>query len=236
MFDDQFLLAAIEGRFPIRQVTILSLRPEDDFEPFTKRGWRVVSAGIMLAVETDLAARGIEVAAGNIDNLGSPVVIGDFAAFSDDRRQYLVSRTPEVVKVNFVSSVIDGGAFLKTADPDLNKSGMLDMVGLFRQLGYTCFGSTWYRDDVEPGVALLDGTNDVSLFPFNLLAVKDPSIGHSMKLVGEIYAGQSRDAAMENAKLIGKLDRKIKERDKYIMMLEDAMLALQPSDKIKIGS
>lgn len=236
MFDDTFLLAAMEGRVTPRQINLLSLRPQDDFAAFVDRGWRIVAAGIMLAQETKLSELGIEVVDGKIDDLEAPVLIGDLAAYTEDKKAYISSRRPDVVKVNFVSSTVDGGAFLTTSDPERNKAEMSGLIALLRSAGYTCFVSTWHRDDTDPVIGELDAAEDMSLFPFNLVATKDPGIGLAMKLISEIFVDRSREVRFENAKLISSLDRKVKERDNYIVMLEEAMLALQPSEKIKIGS
>ena len=234
MFDDLFLITAAAGRVPRQQITVLSLRPEENFILPREQGWEVKSAGIMLAREMNLREAGVDTCNGRIEDLASPLLIGDLAAYAEDKRAYVGTGQPDVVKANFVSSTTDGGSFLMSSDPAVHENDMLQLIAIARTAGYTCFASTWYRDDIEPEISEIGAAPDMSLFPFNLIAVKDPEIGRSMKIFSEVHDHLAQGSRLDNAKLIQSLDRKIKERDQYIHMLEDAMISLQPSEKIKL--
>jgi len=111
-----------------------------------------------------------------------------------------------------------------------------------RSMGYMIMASTWYRHDQQLRVWELGDGAGMELFPFNMVAVKDPGIARSFQYMSEVYAEQEKRTSGEHKALEDRLNGTIDEEKKrverckgYIAMLEDAMIALQPSEKIKLG-
>ncbi|MEQ8667317.1 MAG: hypothetical protein RIC16_16480 [Rhodospirillales bacterium] len=196
MFDDTFLFAALADAPLERRVLLLSVRRADEFGLFQRAGWRVAINGLMAAEAVDLGALDIDFpewppAPGSV-----AMVLGDLAAFTPDHIALIGRDRPAVVKANFVSSPIDGGAFLLPESGDRMLEAAAALAETLHGSGYACWVSTWYRNDVMPHMWKLDASPDLltarlgAAFPFNLIGFREPALGERMETLSETFKHQ----------------------------------------------
>lgn len=246
MFDDLFLFAALQQRTQDKKLLVLSVRNNNEFETFKQMGWRaLVTRSIMVSSPLMEGAEGFELIVEGVERETFPLVLGDLAAFTGNNLAILETAKADTVKVNFTTSPMDGAAFLPATGSDRMPESAEEMIRRLRELGYTCWASTWYRNDTPPRIWQLGDTPEMDLFPFNIVGFRDPVAASMFQFMPKIFAYQEAIVSVEQEALAERLRQEIERRDeehqeelqthkKYIRMLEDAMVTLQPSDKIKL--
>ena len=247
MFDDPFLFAALERVTENKRLLALSVRQESDFALYKRFGWHTcIERDVMISKPLTSDDLSLEVILDGVENQNFSLFIGDLAAYTEARVGLIQKNQPAAVKFNFVTSPIDGQAFLPTNDSDKMLAAALELVETLRELGYACRASTWYRNDVPPRIWKLEGAADMTSFPFNVAAFKDQACADTFEFMAQVFSEQETLFSREHTALVERLNSEIADRDKkskeeiatrnhYIRMLEDAMIALQPSEKIKLG-
>lgn len=248
MFDDSFLFAAFNPATNGNCLLALSVRQLEDFEDFNRFGWETfITPDVMVTSPFNIDDLPVtlvsqeDVIQENM-NRSFSCVLGDLAAYTPANMDLLKRLLPPVVKVNFITSPIDGVAFLPASDSDKMQESAVRIAGELRSMGYLLMASTWYRNDQALRVWELEDGDDMEMFPFNMVAVQDPRIAKSFQYTASLFSEQMDKISVEHKALEGRLNDSIDEKNiensdyrKYIQMLEDAMIALQPSEKIKLG-
>lgn len=247
MFDDLFLFAALQQRTPEKRMLVLSVRKDDEFDTFKRLGWQTyVMQNIMVSGPLTQGSGHFELIVDGIERETFPLVLGDLAAFSGENVKIMESVRPETIKANFVTSPMDGSAFLPAVNNDKMAESAEDLIGKLRSMGHTCWASTWHRNDVPPRIWQLGNTPEMDMFPFNIVGFRDPGAASMFQFMPEVFGVQEAMVFSEQEALAERLRQEIERRDEnhaketgmrdgYIRMLEDAMIALQPSEKIKLG-
>lgn len=196
MFDDSFLFAALADAPLERRMLLLSVRNADEFAYFAEAGWRVVVAGLMAGEE--IALDSVDIDAVDVPASAGPVsmVLGDLAAYAPEHLDLIAGNRPPVIKANFVSSPVDSGAFLLPDSGGRMLDAAVDLIGLLRDAGYSCWISTWFRNDVVPQIWKLDAAPDwlatrlQSAFPCNIIGFREPAWGERMAMLSDTFKHQ----------------------------------------------
>ncbi len=248
MFDDSFLFAAFNPAINGNRMLALSVRQLEDFERFNRFGWETFITGDVMVTKAfnidDLPVKLVNHEGVIQENMSKPFscVLGDLAAFTPASMDLILKLLPPVVKVNFITSPIDGVAFLPASDSDKMHELAVRIAEELRSMGYLLMASTWYRNDQELRVWELEDGDSMEMFPFNMVAVQDPQIAESFQYAASLFPEQMERISVEHKALESRLNGSIEGKKaenltyrKYIQMLEDAMIALQSSEKIKLG-
>lgn len=247
MFDDLFLFAALERAIEDKRLLAVSVRKESDFAMYKRLGWHAsIERDVMISEPLTGGEGEINVVLEGVESEKFALILGDLAAFTEERIDLIRNMEPEAVKINFVTSPIDGRAFLPAEGNDKMAESAVHLVSILRAAGYACYASTWYRNDVPPRIWALDSSSSFASFPFNIAAFRDEGCAVSFGFMSEVFSIQESMISVEHDALVDRLTKEIEyktaenkaeidTRNHYIKMLEDAMIALQPSEKIKLG-
>jgi len=250
MFDDTLLMIALERTVPEKRMLLMSVRKTAEFERFQRLGWHISVAGILVSEQINVAEMGLEVVKGDVVQHPFSLMLGDLAAYKPEYLNLIKAKRPEVVKASFVTSPIDGGAFLLPDSSGQMPETATSLIETLRDAGYGCWLSSWFREDIPQRIREIDTSPEWlaarvrDAMPCNIIGILNRDIGTYLEFISEATTMQNdmilgresaelADTKKEFGQFKGKRHREIKSRAEYIAMLADAMIA--PSEKIKIG-
>lgn len=248
MFDDWFLLTALERAEIDKTVIISSLRKTEEVASFRSFGWAPITSGVLVSSEVILREANLGVIK-DMSNVQAGLLVGDLVSLTTQYHEMIRTRRVAVAKANFVSSVTDGGAFLLPDSVGRADEQAVAFATTMIDAGMSIWASTWYRDDVTPNIVAFDPATESlgdfvrSKMPCNLIGSQDPRHGLVMQAASAAYVAQSALEDTNRPRLararvdnVQKHEEQIASMAEYIEMLEEAMLALQHADSISLNN
>ncbi len=244
MFDDLFLFGVAANIPEEKNLFILSARKVSQFDFYRGQGWTTfVNSEVIVSerfVFTD--DRVTFIADGRVDKPVS-MILGDLAAYSQKRVDAMLAYSPRFIKADYVTSLVDGSAFLPPEGEAVMKDRAVKMVETMIAQGYYVLASTWYSNDKQIRAQVVVDASDIGAFPCNLIFFKNQSDIAEFKRYEELFELQigsvvslqhAMSQSAQDSMARYELEEKVKKCETYIAILEDAMISLQPSEKIKI--
>ncbi len=235
MFDDLFLFGAARRSPDPRNVLLLSLREHGVLNFFDDHDWQIfIRPDLMVAKTLYETSVNIEIITGAEPPQPVSLIAGDLAAYSDDMLELVERLKPRFVKADYVTSPLDGQAFVLVNGADQMKGRAVSCAAKFLDMGYSVLTSTWYRNDAHLITRRLVNPEEIEQFPCNLIGFREAEDQKAFEDYEHIFRAQEKLFSGEHHKLVRRLNAEVDKSKSYITMLEDAMIALQPSDKIKL--
>jgi hypothetical protein len=244
MFDDLFLFAVAANSTEDKNLFVLSVRKTSQFDFYREQGWNTF-INSEIVVGEHFAFSDDRVTFIDQGRTSKPVdmILGDLAAYNQKRLDAVLAYSPLYIKADYVTSLVDGSAFLPSEGEAVMRDRAVTMVNTLIAHGYHVLASTWYSNDHQSRTQVVADAADMGTFPCNLIFFKDPSHIDEFKRYEKLFEQQFNSAmVLQNAKgqadansvAVYALEKKVKKCENYILMMEEAMISLQPSEKIKI--